>query len=365
MKERVLLQVASLIAIILFLGCATEPSTNPTDNGTTPSSPTPKYSFSAILLADGTGTGSIQTTTSNGSYNAGTQITVEAIVGANSTFTGWYTAEQNGELLSSNTTFSLKLTKETNIFARFDIRSITFNDNELELSIRNEIKIPSGIINYNDIKSLKSLVIPGNPSPLITQLNGIEYFNNLTYLNLNNHLIVNINQLSKLTKLERLLLERNKITNIIPIANLTNLNLLYLNNNSINDITPIKGLINLTTIQLNNNLISDLRAFNDLTKVTSLVLNNNNITSTKGLQNLKSVTYLDLSHNQISDISELQYLTNLKTIKLNSNQLKNIWPLINNTGIGEGDVVYIGGNGNFTAEQIEALKAKKVILYYP
>jgi Leucine-rich repeat (LRR) protein len=53
---------------------------------------------------------------------------------------------------------------------------------------------------------------------------------------------------------------------------------------------------------------------------------------------------LTLSENQISDISVLKGLGLLGYINLEDNQITDLKPLIDNTGIGVRDVIYLKGN---------------------
>ncbi len=136
--------------------------------------------------------------------------------------------------------------------------------------------------------------------------------------------------LLKLTSLEAIGKGIENITGLEYCKNLTSLNLWGDPNKlRITDITPLKGLTNLTKLQLNVNLISD-------------------ITPLAGLINLRE---LGLFGNQISDITPLTGLINLTNLLLYDNKIEDIKPLVDNSGIGEGDVVNLydvpppGGTG--------------------
>ena len=82
-------------------------------------------------------------------------------------------------------------------------------------------------------------------------------------------------------------------------------------------------------LYLDDNRISDLSPLSTLTNLERLDLSDNPNS---------------LSHYGISDVSPLASLTNLKWLYLSSNDIEYVWPLIDNTGLGEGDLVDLRGN---------------------
>jgi Leucine-rich repeat (LRR) protein len=74
----------------------------------------------------------------------------------------------------------------------------------------------------------------------------------------------------------------------------------------------------------------------------------------------------DLSINQISDISPLANLTNLTELGLWQNQISDISALVENSGLGSGDTVYLTGNPLSTTSvkvYIPQLEARGVEVY--
>ena len=77
-----------------------------------------------------------------------------------------------------------------------------------------------------------------------------------------------------------------------------------------------------------------------------------------------------LSENQISDISSLSYLTNLNQVSLSGNQISDILPLVENSGLGEGDWLCLENNnldlgeGSRDMEYIGTLKDRGVMVEY-
>lgn len=77
--------------------------------------------FSAAVTTDGTGSGSINAaaSTANGTYKVGTDVTVQAVADAGSSFVGWYDAPSGGKLLSTSAIYTFTLTKTTTVYAAF------------------------------------------------------------------------------------------------------------------------------------------------------------------------------------------------------------------------------------------------------
>ena len=73
-----------------------------------------------------------------------------------------------------------------------------------------------------------------------------------------------------------------------------------------------------------------------------LLLGGNSITDISPLGGLTSLTFLALDGNTITDIGALSGLTNLEFLSLRMNPITNFQPVLDNTGLGEGDTVEFG-----------------------
>ena len=202
--------------------------------------------------------------------------------------------------------------------------TVTFPDENLEAAIRDALGKPVGEeIMTAELANLTTLSAPFSD---ITDLSGLEYCTNLTELTLAKNQISDISSLSSLTNLTELTLHGNQISDISALSSLTNLTELYLGENQISDISPLSSLTNLTSLYL--------------------------------------------GENQISDISALSSLTNLITLRLSGNQISDISPLLENSGLGEGDGVYLEGNnldlweGSDDMENVKALEDRGVVVHY-
>lgn len=196
---------------------------------------------------------------------------------------------------------------------------VTFPDANFETLIREVLDKPTGDILNTDLVPIKELI--GNERG-IADISGVEYCTNLEKLELMENSISDINKLSNLIKLTELNLYKNQII----------------------DISPISGLTNLTNVRFNTNQISKISALSNLTNLSELYIGDNQISNISALTNLTSLTKLYLYDNQIIDISALTNLLNLVKIYLRGNQIVDIEPLVNNTGVDDGDEVWINDN---------------------
>jgi len=223
---------------------------------------------------------------------------------------------------------------------------ITFDDAKLKEAVHEELEIPRDQeITSEDLKDLTVLDVPGWGVPkVVKDLSGLEYCSNLEELDLSGNSIVDISPLASLTNLQRLGLVGNEIADISPLASLTNLQNLVLTRNSITDISPLASLTNLQGLVLAVNSITDISPLASLTNLDALGLTNNSIADISPLASLTNLKELSLDNNSIVDISPLASLTKLQGLDLGSNSIVDISPLMANSGLSEGDTIYISDN---------------------
>ena len=160
-------------------------------------------------------------------------------------------------------------------------------------------KASSALITVAEMKAL--LRLDANEAS-ISDLTGLEFATNLTWLGLSDNQIVDLSALKGLTKLEVLGLSGNQITDISALAGLTKLWWLGLDG-------------------LRGNQITDIAALAGLTSLRILYIGYNQITDVSALAGLTNLTHLYLWKNRITDVSALTGLTNLKELFLNDNPL--------------------------------------------
>ena len=221
-------------------------------------------------------------------------------------------------------------------------QTVNIPDPNLRTAVENALRKASGAtITGADMATLTRLSATESN---ISDLTGLEHATNLTWLRLDHNSISDISAVADLTNLTNLWLHHNSISDISAVADLTNLTNLFLDRNNIADISAVADLTNLTNLFLNSNSISDISAVADLTNLTWLLLNRNNIADISAVVDLTNLTKLSLGINNITDISAVAGLTNLTHLWLAINSISDISPLVENTGLGQGDTVYMQEN---------------------
>jgi hypothetical protein len=132
---------------------------------------------------------------------------------------------------------------------------VTFTDPNLEAAVRTQISKPTGDIMKSDLTHFN--VLEAN-SQNISNLSGLENWQNLQGLLLGNNHITDLTPLAGLIKLTGLGLTNNTLTNITPLAGLVNLELLHIRSNKIKDISVLSGMTKLHQLDMTQDSISDL-----------------------------------------------------------------------------------------------------------
>lgn len=276
---------------------------------------------------------------------------------------------------------------------------VTFADAELESEVREALGIGNqGTLTCDLAAGLTALDASGagarrsvsgspewnDPEHLFHDLSGIQNLTGLTdlalrnrglsdisplagltgliNLNLHTNWISDISPLRGLTNLVRLRIAENPLTDISALSNLTELRVLRMHRhgdfiggqnprshmgatgilftNAVTDISPLANLTKLVDLNIHTQNISDLSPLSGLTSLIELRLAANSFTDLSPLRGLSSLQYLELTGNNITDITALSGLTNLVALDLRFNPgLKNIQALIENPGLGAGDIV--------------------------
>lgn len=197
-------------------------------------------------------------------------------------------------------------------FAETDVNgNIVFEDENLKYEI-----LHSGVDLNNDeeISPSEALVLTNLSisNEELYSLEGIQYFENLTELEMND--IYGLNDLS-------------------PLSELGNLIDLELSECSIEDITPLEHLTNLEYLYLDNNDISDISPLSTLTSLRGLMIFDNAVTDISSLENLVNLEDLEIDGNQIEDISVIQNFEKLKELWINRNDIADVTPIVNLSSI--------------------------------
>jgi len=200
---------------------------------------------------------------------------------------------------------------------------IEFPSIVLEKSIRHEISKENGDIRYEDVRKIQTFkcCYGGELGDVVTSLEGIQC----------------------LTRLSRLKIYALGTVDFSPLSRLTKIELIDFTDQQIDDISTLKGQIVLERLFLTNNKIVNIENFEDFMMLKQVHLARNNVTIISSLSGLERLEVVDLSRNQITDLS----------------------PLVENTGINDGDDITVDHNWIDCIEQetnIETLRGRGVNL---
>ena len=158
-------------------------------------------------------------------------------------------------------------------------------------------------------------------------------------------------------------LPTGNVQSLLGLQNVTGMTSFVASANSISDLSPLSGSTSLSMLILDDNLISDITPLSGLTSLFRLDLRTNSISDISALGGFTELSILDLRDTSITDITALTGLTSLTDLNLSGNSgLVNIQALLDNTGLGVGDVVLLR-NTNVTCTDVAALEAKGVSVF--
>jgi len=192
------------------------------------------------------------------------------------------------EKFSDNT---MPLQKEYVLLDLDDNDPVPIADANLEAAIRQEINMPDGEIHLKDISEVRTLNMLAKG---IKDLDGIQYFANLTWLDVGNNLISDLNPVTYLNSLSLLRVNGNLIYDISPLESCSTISELDLASNYVEDVSSLESLINLTWLDLHSNKVSDATAIMHLPKLQWLNISGNDLNDYSYLAELPRIEELSI-----------------------------------------------------------------------
>jgi internalin A len=219
------------------------------------------------------------------------------------------------------------------------VGSVVFADPKLEAAVRVELGIPADPLTLGDMASLTSLALFSRG---ITNLAGLEYAVNLTYLNLNeNPGLVGCGALSGLGSLRELYLNNCGLTDLLFLAGLSHLWNLELGSNAIEDVRPLLGLTELWRLRLDYNPLTNQVELASLTGLGELGLPGTGLSNLAFVSGMMSLYGLDFWDNRVSDLGPLAGHTNLGWLFGGYNTITNPGTLVGDYNLSS---LYLYGN---------------------
>ena len=246
---------------------------------------------------------------------------------------------------------------------------INVADVNLRQAIRSTINTSSDTLTCVDMVTLYELDESVARDRGISSLEGLQYAINLEDAQLWDNAISDATPLANLENIEWLNLNFNRVNDLTPFQNLTSLRGLFLagSSNAYTDMEPITGLTQLEMLDVSDHNLGSLAFLEDFSNLTRLWtwendldaadmavlsgkdlnwlnIDRNTIDSLSFLSDFPNLEIIEARGLGISDISVLQGLSKLNTVSLDDNEIIDITALVNNSGIGDGDVVDVRGN---------------------
>ncbi len=208
-------------------------------------------------------------------------------------------------------------------------------DDNLEIAIRQALKIPLRLLTVEDFAALTQLKLDTTET-VITSIVGLDQAANLQVLEIqgwHNNPLTDLTPLGELEELTHLSFWGQQITNLAPLEKLVTLNKLDFGPNyldSTTDLSVLSNLVNLTELAIRHNRINDLSFLKPLNILETLKLEQNEINDITVLAHLTRLKHLSLSDNQIKDIHSLSGLSDLEWVELQNNKITDITSLVEN-----------------------------------
>lgn len=165
----------------------------------------------------------------------------------------------------------------------------------------------------------------------LADIENLQYFTELTYLDLSNTAISDVSSLQYLTKLTTLKLANINATDFSMLQSLTNLKNIDISLNKVDDASFISNLLLLEDVQLKSIGINDVSVLQNNVKITMLDVSGNNIQNLSPIDDLKSLVSLNASDNsRVSTLPSFTDFNVLQSLDLSGNiDLSNINNLVN------------------------------------
>lgn len=155
----------------------------------------------------------------------------------------------------------------------------------------------------------------------ITQLDGLNFFTNLIFLDVRLSSINNLLPISNLVGIEYLYCGNNQLTNLIGLENFTALKSLEASFNQISSLSSISNCINITNLQITQNSLTLLTPIQNLINLLYLDCSHNNLVTLSGIENATSLITLYCSFNNLNSLSSIENLISLQLLNADNNNL--------------------------------------------
>lgn len=177
-----------------------------------------------------------------------------------------------------------------------------------------------------------------------TDLSPLSTSPSLEQLHLENNVLEDLSPLAAIATLRELSLDISTLNQPATANTLTNITMLSLSSTPL-DLANLDNLTQLEQLYVGNHSPRvGLGSLTTLVNLTNLDIQSSGITSIAALASMKKLETLNMYLNDVVDISALSALPALTSLWMQQNDITNITPLVDNAGIGAGDVVQLVNN---------------------
>ena len=187
-------------------------------------------------------------------------------------------------------------------------------DGVLEARVRELLAIPQEEpVMASDAVKVEKLDLTNEDGswPEIENIDDLQYFTGLTYLDLSYNSIRDISVVVVMPDLMTFGIVGNQVSDLSPLADHRMLRNLNVASNYVSDISPLSGL-ELEVVGLNDNRISDISALTGMSSLKILNLAANEISDLSPLEGLRQLQSVYVSSNPVEDFSPIAHVPNVK-----------------------------------------------------
>ena len=233
--------------------------------------------------------------------------------------------------------------------------------------------IPNVIAYHNNgatqtliVENIEDVTVLELPARDITNISGIEKFENIEVLNLfANYNLENIDLLGSLTKIKELSVDSTSVNDISVLAGLHQLKILKIGGLWLYDIEPLKDLEELEELWIDRSAISDISPIAEFkSSLKKLRLDWTAVSDIQAISNMTSLEslYLMLLWD-LEDIFPLENLVNLKQLHMSYSGVRDISVLANLKNLEYLDMSYLGLDDNDLTSIEDLTELKRLFLY--
>lgn len=158
--------------------------------------------------------------------------------------------------------------------------AVVFADAALEMKVRKVMGKPTGDITFAEAEAVTELDLSNEwqenmpEEKIIRNLSGLEYFTNVTYLNLTFNCFDDLSPLSNLKKLERLCIGGNAVSDLTPLSGMDLGELHAWGNYELRDISPLSGMAHMHVLMLGECPVENIDAVSGMKELGILDIAN-------------------------------------------------------------------------------------------